>query len=460
MTEEQNQNTDIPPQQQRISMSFAIAAAMAGVAGMACLGGNVITLAAIKLGANELYLGLLIFAATIPLISSLFTISAVEKKGKRRVMLIWYSVSLLFAAMFILLPLTAERWPSQLSMIFLLTVVFLLSTSNALGNTGWFPILQDIVPAQITGSFFAKLRISWQSTWLTTTLVMAYFFRNAEPPWWKFKLIFIVGLVFLPTRVLTIIPIAEIPSLSRKTKLSIIKRFVNLWRNRHLRMLAWYISFYMIAATIAEPFKIKLLKDLGYSYGFIIATTASIGLGAIISLKFWGNLADRFGNRPIFSISHVGMIIASMLWIAVEKNTFSSVFIFFIYFIWSFFNSGNGIAQTRYMLHAVPAHRQYFLNIILTITYSATALGPLLGGLFLRNSTNLTFQSGAVSLNNYHILFILSSVLFVIPHILRKKLQIKKDTPTSRVLADITRPLKNVFVPFVKVSKKARRSNS
>ena len=42
----------------------------------------------------------------------------------------------------------------------------------------------------------------------------------------------------------------------------------------------------------------------------------------------------------------------------VKPSLFGNILIFLLYFFWGIFVSGNGIAQTRYMLHAVPAHRQ------------------------------------------------------------------------------------------------------
>jgi hypothetical protein len=45
-----------------------------------------------------------------------------------------------------------------------------------------------------------------------------------------------------------------------------------------------YILLYNIAAYMCLPFQIKYLKELGYHSGYIVAATAMVSVGAILSL--------------------------------------------------------------------------------------------------------------------------------------------------------------------------------
>ena len=263
-------------------------------------------------------------------------------------------------------------------------------------------------------------------------------------------IVFLIGFAAYIIRVLAIIPVTQKPPRhSARKSFGFIRKLIIAYNNKEIRFFIIYLMFYMSALSMAEPFKIKLMSDFGYGYGFILSATAANCLGGIVSLRFWGKLADKFGNRSIFSISHIGMIITSFLWILVEPSLFGSILIFLLYFFWSVFNSGNGIAQTRYMLHAVPTNQQYLLNIIQLVTGLSMAVGPLLGGLFLAHTESFSLSSGAIKLNNYHIWFILTSLIFIIPHILRKKLRFRKETPTIEVLAIVSQPLREVFGAFL-----------
>jgi MFS family permease len=417
--------------------------------GAICIGGNVLTLVALKLGATEMFLGILIFAILAPWAFRIFTMSAIEKHGKRKILIFWKTISTLCIIPFLLLPFLVNRWSANACLILILTATFLRSATYALGNTGWFPLLQDIVPRRITGRFFANLRVAWQTSSFITLLLVAWFLGK-EPDWWKFEVIFIVAFLAFTIRFLTIFGMVEkpVPQTTSK-KFSIFARFCEVLRAEQLRRLVLYIISYMFALVIAEPFKIKFLKDLGYGDGYILAATSMAALGAIISLRFWGKLADKFGNHSIFSISHIGIAVFTILWLFVGKSAFGAVFVFGLFFFWSVFNSGNGIAQTRYILHAVPEDRQNQINIISTIAMLAASIAPLFGGLFLKLTGNISFQISAKTIDNYHFLFIISAAMFILPHILRRKLKSKKDTPTMQVIAFVTRPLRNMFGPFM-----------
>jgi len=450
---------ELTAQQQRRSMNFALLTTSATIVGAGCIAGNVLNLLCLKLGAGELFLGALSFATAAPMVCRVLTMSAVEKIGKRRVLLLWHSVAIVFVIPFLFLPVLVEHWPARASLALILIATSLRNISNSLGTTGWFPLLQDIVPSEITGRFFARMRSTWQSANLITIIFAAWLLGD-EPDWWKFELLFVIALIAYLIRSAAFIPMVEKPPMPDQVRHgSILSRFTEIFSKKQLRPLIVYISFYMFAAAVSEPFKIKLLNDLGYSSGFILAATAMVSVGAIISLRFWGRLADRFGNRAIFSISHIGMIISTALWIMMEKSTFGSVLVFALFLFWSIFNSGNGIAQTRYILHAVPSNKQNDINIIMIISNLTMAVAPLFGGLFLVLTKNYSFDSGALSLNNYHIMFIISAVLFAVPHSLRRGLKLKKETPTTQVLAVVMRPIRNIFGPFVRLRKKPPNQN-
>lgn len=441
--------------QRRRSMNLAFIGAIFTLVGISCVGGGVITLVALKLGAGEIYLGVLSFIQVAAWSFRAFTLSAVERHGKRKVMILWKTASIVFIIPLMFLPFLVTRWTPAACLGLILAATFLRSAMYALGNSGWFPLLQDIVPPRVTGRFFANLRISWQTSRLITLLAIAWFIGK-DSAWWKFEVVFIIGLIAFLLRSLSFIGMTENHNSSTMMhKLTIPQRFKEVLKQKQLARLILYISIYYIAAMMTEPFKIKFLKDLGYSDGFILTATAIISLGAIVSLRFWGKLADKFGNGPIFTISHIAMPLVTIPWLWVGKD--SGVLVFALFFLWSVFFGGNGIAQTRYILHTVNPARQYQMNIINIIASLALGIAPLIAGLFLKLTEDFGFGTPIVAgghFNNYHLLFTISAALFICPHILRKGLGQKKDTPTAEVMVIVTRPLRGLFGPFIRIGTK------
>lgn len=442
------------PIQRRRSMTYANVVAIHILIGATCLSLNILTLVALKLGATEVFLGILSFAIVGTYICRVFTMAAIEKHGKRKILFFWKTIATVSIILFVCLPLLTGYISEKASLALLLTATILYAIANALGDTGWMPLLQDVVPNQITGRFFANIRTLWQTSSLITLLLIAWLLGKT-PEWWKFEIVFITAFIASIIGTLSILGMTENPLPSVKLpKISIYKRFREVLLETKLRFLVLYITSYWLAAAIAEPFKIKFLKDIGYSYGFILAAVAMLNLGAIFSLRFWGKLADRFGNHSIFSISHIGIAICTVFWIFVAKNTFGAIFILMLFFFWSVFNSGNGIAQTRYILHIIPADKQNQINIMNIIANLSMGISPLLAGLFLYLTKDLNFGIAAKRLSNYHILFIISAMLFILPHLMRRKLKLHKDRPTTELIAFVTRPLRTRFGPFIRIRKK------
>lgn len=449
----------ISPRQRRRTIKWVYVSAISAIVGAGCLVGGVLNLLVIKLGADEAYLGLLSFATIVPFAAGVFTISLIERVGKKRVLFGWLAVSSLLAIPFILTPVFRNvfGWSAGTCLVIILFATFFRTLTAAFGLTGWFPILQDNVPRQITGRFFGRLRTVWQAANFLFILFVAFFFgKNTD--WWKFEVVFVVAFVLLIVRAVAILPMSENRTILRSDKRpGFISRLREIWRIKSLRIAAIYLFVYFIAACAPLPFFIKLLKDLGYGDGIILAATSMASLGAIVSLRWWGKLADSFGNHAIFSMSHVGIIIVMLAWLLVEKSTFGIILVFILYFMWSIFNSGNGVAQTRLLFHFTPEDKQYYISMINMIANLGAALGPLLAGLFLHLMRDVSFSSGGVNLTSYHIFFVADAALFVVPHLLRHQLRGKKDLATGHVFTIVTRPLRGAIGPFLNLGIPGRK---
>ncbi len=444
----------IPHRLRKRSIFFAFISTLGAVIGANCVTGAVMNLATLKLTQDPVYLGVLNCFFFAPFALSVFTMKAIHVWGKRSILLFGYASSLLFIIPLMLLPWLIEIFSETFCLGLILFCSFFRNTGLALGFTGWFPILQDIIPARVIGRFFGNLRASWQTAWLAIMLFAAWFLGK-DPPWWKFGVIFSIGFLGDLVRALAILPMVEGPRKSPDDpSIGPLRTFRDFFTDPSHVMLILYIIIYSIGSSIAEPFKVKMLKNFGYSEAYIIAANAMICVGAFVSLRFWGRLADRYGNRSVFSISHIGMIFVAILWLLVEKNMFSAVLVFVLYFLLNVFNSGNGIAQTRYVMHNVSDKNPNYMNIVMVFTHLSWGVAPLLGGWFLSAADTLRVKTGALTLDPYHILFLIAASMLVIPHFLRRAFKIRSDTPTSEVIALLTRPLLNLFNPFFRFSRK------
>ena len=448
----ESERSHIPLSKRKRSIRWAYSCSMSSTVAATCLTAAALQLFLIQRGADDLYLGALSFTIWSAGFFLPLGINQMEKHGKIKVLSRWWIVSTVGMMLMPVLPAISHRYHQTDKLILLmgLLLVFMRSVGEGVGGAGWFPLLQDNVPRRITGKFFAIFRTYWQAIALVMGLTIAYALgKNSQ--WWKFSVIFAIGAIAMIIRWISVQFMSENPPKAEPDGIGMLKRIRECLANKHLRTFLKYILVYDIAAMMCQPFQIKMLKNFNYSDGYVIAATSMVSLGAIISLKFWGKIADRFGNRAVFSFSHMGMIFATLLWIRVDDNTFSYVLVFVLYFIWSVFNSGNGIAQTRYMMNYVPSEKQSYIVVINTVTNISIAFAPLLAGSYLRISKNLHLDSGAITMNNYHLLYITAALLFIYPHAIRKELRGRKELPSSEVFTLVTKPLRLMFGTFVRV---------
>ncbi|OHB54288.1 MAG: hypothetical protein A2Y07_01755 [Planctomycetes bacterium GWF2_50_10] len=428
-------------QTRRLSMKAVIISSVASLVAATCGAGNIFSLAAIKLGAGELYLGIFNFLSIAPFLLGLCTMSAIEIYGKRKIIIKWYWLSAVFFAPILLLPLAASYWPAWACLAMLAAANASRNAAIALGSTGWFPILQDIVPRRLTGRFFARLRTTWQSA-STLSLLAAALVLWKFPSWLGFEIVFLIAFAGEIARNLPLPWMAENPPLPNPVCMTVWQRLREFAADSTMRHYSLYLTFYFLASMAMEPFKIKLLSDLGYSSGVILASTAMVGIGAILSLSLWGKIADKFGNRAIFGITHIGMIVSTAAWVFVwPSSTWAILYVCGLYLFWSAFNSGVNLAMTNYMLRVVPREKQNFLTFILLVQRMVTAVAPLLAGLVLEFTPALKFRIASLPLSIYDLLFIACAALFLVPHFMRKKLKAPTDTPTANVITKLARKL-------------------
>jgi MFS family permease len=440
----------------RRSIRAAIMTAILHTIGATCLLAGALQLYCLSQGADDLFLGLLNCAIWAGAPFLLLGMTLMRRFGKRRILVFWAGVMPAICMAFTpLVPLAAHMgWFSASWVLYwLLAAAFMRSASDSIGAAGWFPLLHDNVPSRITGKFFGTFRMYWQTSVLVSTLLIAWFLGR-DPAWWKFSVVFAVGQVCFILKIFAMRQLREKPQTAPATYPSVWSVLKRAACHRETRMFLGYILAYNIASFMCMPFQIKFLKELGYSAGYIIAATSMISVGALLTLRFWGRLADRFGNRSVFGLSHIGMAIVLAGWLIVDRNAFSGVYVFALYGLWSVFQSANGIAQTRHMFHMVSESDQSNLVVINALLTLSIAVAPLTSGLFLWLTAGWQAQSGALNVNNYHMLFALAAAMVTIPHLMGKHFHDTKENSTSEVFVVVTRPLITLFGAFIALPKK------
>jgi MFS family permease len=180
------------------------------------------------------------------------------------------------------------------------------------------------------------------------------------------------------------------------------------------------LSLVASTLTIALPFSaVFLLDSLGYGFVTISALSLVNVLAYVGSLRAWGQLSDRFGNRPILAIS-VGMLVVALLGWSVawgEPGPGLAVGLAALHFLTGFAVAGIELAAGNIVLKTAPPDNapaflagmsatRALVAGVATVAAGAAwqAVGP--GTLVVFHPANLTW-----SLRAFHLLALASALV-------------------------------------------------
>ena len=165
-----------------------------------------------------------------------------------------------------------------------------------------------------------------------------------------------------------------------------------------------YVCLMQFAANVASPFIIVFqLKVLNFSYlqyAILIGTTATV---TFITIKYWGEHSDDFGNKKMFQITGMLIFIIPLLWVFIRSFKWAVVEAIFSGFVWAGFN----LSASNFIYDTVrPSKRTQAIAYFNVIKGISVFIGASLGGLL-----SIVLPDTKIFISSLVIIFIISAVL-------------------------------------------------
>jgi MFS family permease len=393
---------------------------------------------ALALGANNFQLGILL---AIPLFANLMQlISAfiLETTGTRK-----YTTLISFfigRSAWIFAILMAFSIIKHSPILILTGVIILSSFFTSIGSLSLLSWTKQLVPIRYLGRFFGKKNIYANIGGMVAYLAGSYIidkFKGLETYGYLFLFALLLGIVGLLT-------LKNIPEKKGKIKAISPKKFFKRlslpFKDEKFRPLIYFGLFWGFALNIASPFFIVyMLEDLGLSFLLVSIFLIVDTLFRIHGLNVWRKVSDKFGARPILTITATIVALIPFWFIFISKTNYWLIPIIFA--IGSIAYAGVQIALSQILFKSAPRKVDaYYLASFTSLTGLISALGPILGG-FL-----------AVTIKNYpQMIQWLPSLkwLFLISFILRVScipLIAKIIEPKAREVNDILNRMKTLRI--------------
>jgi len=397
---------------------------------------------ALALGADNFQIGILLaiplFANLIQLLSAFILETTGTKKYTTLISLFLGRIIWIFVI------IMAFGFMKDKVPILILTVVIILSSFlSAVGNLSLLSWTKDLVPLRRLGRFFGKKNIYASIGGIIVYLGGAYVVD-------RFDGLSIYGYIFSFAVILGIIAIfflINIPEKKEKIKaINPIKFFRRLslpFKDKNFRPLFYLGLLWGFAINIAGPFfTVFMLEDLKLSF-FLVSIFLTVDtLFRIYGLKIWRSIADKFGARPVLTVTITIVSLTPFWFIFINNSNYWLIPI--ILSIGSIAFAGVDIAFSQILFKSAPRKFDaYYLSSFTSMTGFISAIGPILGGYL------------AVAVKNYpQMMVFLPSLkwIFLFSFILRAScipLIAKIIEPKAREVNDILNRMKTIrFVSF------------
>lgn len=374
---------------------------------------------ALALGANEFHIGILAAIPFVAQLTQLATSYQIERRGARKKALLWlagisrYSWLILFAILFL------KDNQINLTGIWILIGVSIISyVAGSAGGVAWLSWMADLVPDKIRGRYFARRNGILALVGVAITLAGGSYLdlwhtQKGNLEIYGFLSLFLLAVVCgnISLRFLRRIPALEEQSL-KPEKLGFWRLVKIPFSDRNFVRLAFFNSAWSFSANLAGPFfAVYMLRDLKMSYALLALVQIVNEIASIFALPLWGRISDKFGSKPVLSLTTLAAAFLPILWLLTVYKSFVIIIIVLqIYggICWS----GLNLNSNNLLLKLSPQeNKSIYLATFAAVTGVATAIAPLLGGFLaiLLRDTEIVLPFARIY--DLHFVFLISGIL-------------------------------------------------
>lgn len=281
----------------------------------------------------------------------------------------------------------------------------------------WNSLITDLVSPNERGTYFArrtKVMTVLSFSALCAAGLVLHGAQSHGRAWVGFALIFLAASTarLLSTRYLSRMDESAAPA-TREAEFRLLE-FLRHEHSGNYKRFLWFSGLMHVCVLISGPyFVIYMLRDLHFSYWMYASWLAAGVLGQFLTLKPWGRLSDRYGNKKLLVVTSLAVPFLPMLYLFSTAVGYLVVVNFIGGVIWA----GLALGLQNYVFDAVrPEDRAKGVAVWNTINAMGWFAGAMLGSWLAGTvPADLTFAGIELRLaSNLQAVFFISGVLRLI----------------------------------------------
>ncbi len=316
------------------------------------------------------------------------------------------------------------------------TGILLLGTcASSIASVAWSSAISELVPERLGARYFARRNLIFGGWTLIVVLGAGQLAQWQNNSLRIFGAIFfgaglsrLVGLFFLSR-----MKFPPMVKTCRSRAIALADLLAALRHGNYIRLCV-FIGVWGLLLNAAMPFyTVFLVNRLNFGLGTVVKLTTVASLGGLLTLKGWGRLCERFGNRPVMQVcASIWGITALLMWSLARTGW--TWHLYLGYLIVGATTAGFQLMQFNLMLKLAPAElRAAYVAVFMALTSSLTALGPVVGGQILRYLPRELGHIWGLGVSSFHLLFAASAVGCVVATVLLRRVREPAELPAVTV---------------------------
>ncbi len=349
--------------------------------------GNIITLYALRLGADNFLIGLIssffYFGTIFILLGKFLT----NKIGTVRQMGIFWLIRYLFMIPILSAPILNYFHLDNFILIILIISTLGFNISRGFAMSGYNPIMGSITNNKLRGNFLGKLQIIEHTGNMAVSISIA-FLLGGNSPIYIYTIFFLAGIIsgIFSATIIFKLPQSKNEISSNEEKLYTV--FKNALKEKTIKNFLLNNMLVALLITMVAPFLIVYMKTVYHqSDSSIVFFTMAGSIGALSMALINSFLIDRLGAKPLL-FYFTGALTIALIPLLISPSIDSSIGIWSFALI-VFFLHNMGVFGTRnsaqvYFFKAIKENQRFSLGMIYMMTEGlAAGTGSLLGGIIL-----------------------------------------------------------------------------
>ena len=403
------------------SLNMVIIAVTFGITLFAVINGPILTAYTRALGAGDFVYAVIMAMPVVGAILQVFASYFLERTGKRKkVFLLFGFIHRLVWIPIAVIPFLIPENLFTLRIIIVTLLIAVAACANSICSIAFNSWMGSLVPMEIRGRFFSKRTMIYTISSGIASLVASRFV-DVVPGFKGYMLVFIIVAIFGTVDIAFFIWIKHPPMAVSQEKTSFFRMFFEPFKNKNYMYFTLFISLWYFAVNFAGPFfNVYMLEHLKMKL-FIASICGQVisNVSTVLFIRFWGKIADKFGNKPVLLVCCIVIISLPFMWLVLTPQNYW--LILGINFIGGTVWPGVELTVMNMSIWLAPEKNRsmYIANYTLVMNVVGVAVAYLCGGAFMQvarpffDSLRLPFIFGQ-TLNSFHILFVISGLIRIV----------------------------------------------